>query len=150
MKFGEVLKGVRTQHKDSLRRLAEKTGIYFTYIDKIEKSEKPINVEILGKLLKEYPLQKKELIESYVKETIPDFVVEEIKSPVKNNSTKIDIKNSNIKELCDVLLEELEINEQKDILETMIERMEVLSFRKGTLEKEKIKFDKVRKRITEL
>ncbi len=59
MRFGKVLKKVRNEHKHSLRTLAEKTGIYFTYIDKIEKSEKPINNEILEKLVKEYPLDKK-------------------------------------------------------------------------------------------
>lgn len=47
MKFGEVLKKIRIQQGDSLRGLSGKTGIYFTYTDKIEKSEKPINVEIL-------------------------------------------------------------------------------------------------------
>lgn len=87
MKFGEVLKKIRIQQGDSLRGLAGKTGIYFTYIDKIEKSEKPINVEILEKVVKEYPLQKKELIKAYVEETIPKFVIDEIKNTIGKDTS---------------------------------------------------------------
>lgn len=47
------------------------------------------------------------------------------------------IKNSDIKELHNLLLEELEINEQKEILKMVTERLEILSFRKGTLGKDK-------------
>lgn len=63
--------------RDSLRALSGKTGIYFTYIDKIEKSEKPINIEILEKLVKN--IAQKRINKAYVNETIPDFVIEEIK-----------------------------------------------------------------------
>ncbi|MDU1912076.1 helix-turn-helix transcriptional regulator [Fusobacterium sp.] len=150
MKFGEVLKKVRTQQGDSLRGLSGKTGIYFTYIDKIEKTEKPINAEILEKLVKEYPLQKKELIKAYVEETIPEFVIDEIRNTTEGDTAVTIIKNNDIKELYNLLLEELEINEQKEILKMMIERVEILSFRKGTLEKDMEKLDKIKKRITKL
>lgn len=150
MKFGEVLKKVRTQQGDSLRGLSGKTGIYFTYIDKIEKMEKPINAEILEKLVKEYPLQKKELIKAYVEETIPEFVIDEIRNTTEGDTAVTIIKNNDIKELYNLLLEELEINEQKEILKMMIERVEILSFRKGTLEKDMEKLDKIKKRITKL
>lgn len=143
MRFGEVLKKIRTQQGDSLRALAGKTGIYFTYIDKVEKSEKPINNEILEKLVKEYPLQKKELIKAYANETIPDFVIEEIKSPyINNENIMIDLYN--------IFLEKLDINEQKDILRMMIERLEIFSFRKGTLGEDKNKLDKVKEKITKM
>ena len=150
MKFGEVLKKIRIQQGDSLRGLSGKTGIYFTYIDKIEKSEKPINVEILEKIVKEYPLQKKELIKAYVEETIPKFVIDEIKNTTESDIAVTVIKSSGIKELYSFLLEELEINEQKEILKMVTERLEILSFRKGTLEKDKEKLDKVKERINRL
>ncbi|MHD0316280.1 helix-turn-helix transcriptional regulator [Fusobacterium ulcerans] len=143
MRFGEVLKKIRTQQRDSLRALSGKTGIYFTYIDKIEKSEKPINIEILEKLVKEYPLQKKELIKAYVNETIPDFVIEEIKSPYINN------ENIMI-ELYNIFLEKLDIKEQKDILRMVIERLEILSFRKGTLEEDKNILDEIKEKIDKI
>ena len=143
MRFGEVLKKIRTQQRDSLRALSGKTGIYFTYIDKIEKSEKPINIEILEKLVKEYPLQKKELIKAYVNETIPDFVIEEIKSPYINN------ENIMI-ELYNIFLEKLDIKEQKDILRMIIERLEILSFRKGTLEEDKNILDEIKEKIDKI
>ena len=143
MRFGEVLKKIRTQQRDSLRALSGKTGIYFTYIDKIEKSEKPINIEILEKLVKEYPLQKKELIKAYVNETIPDFVIEEITSPYINN------ENIMI-ELYNIFLEKLDIKEQKDILRMVIERLEILSFRKGTLEEDKNILDEIKEKIDKI
>lgn len=143
MRFGEVLKKIRTQQRDSLRALSGKTGIYFTYIDKIEKSEKPINIEILEKLVKEYALQKKELIKAYVNETIPDFVIEEIKSPYINN------ENIMI-ELYNIFLEKLDIKEQKDILRMVIERLEILSFRKGTLEEDKNILDEIKEKIDKI
>lgn len=143
MRFGEVLKKIRTQQRDSLRALSGKTGIYFTYIDKIEKSEKPINIEILEKLVKEYPLQKKELIKAYVNETIPNFVIEEIKSPYINN------ENIMI-ELYNIFLEKLDIKEQKDILRMVIERLEILSFRKGTLEEDKNILDEIKEKIDKI
>ena len=143
MRFGEVLKKIRTQQRDSLRALSGKTGIYFTYIDKIEKSEKPINIEILEKLVKEYPLQKKELIKAYVNETIPDFVIEEIKSPYINN------ENIMI-ELYNIFLEKLDIKEQKDILRMVIERLEILSFRKGKLEEDKNILDEIKEKIDKI
>ena len=143
MRFGEVLKKIRTQQRDSLRALSGKTGIYFTYIDKIEKSEKPINIEILEKLVKEYPLQKKELIKAYVNETIPDFVIEEIKNPYINN------ENIMI-ELYNIFLEKLDIKEQKDILRMVIERLEILSCRKGTLEEDKNILDEIKEKIDKI
>jgi len=143
MRFGEVLKKIRTQQRDSLRALSGKTGIYFTYIDKIEKSEKPINIEILEKLVKEYPLQKKELIKAYVNETIPDFVIEEIKNPYINN------ENIMI-ELYNIFLEKLDIKEQKDILRMVIEKLEILSFRKGTLEEDKNILDEIKEKIDKI
>lgn len=60
------------------------------------------------------------------------------------------IKNRDIKELYSLLLEELEINEQKEILKMVVERLEILSFRKGTLEKDKEKLDKIKERIGKL
>ena len=37
MSFGKTLKRIRLKHKDSLRGLAKKIDLHFTFIDKVEK-----------------------------------------------------------------------------------------------------------------
>jgi len=36
MSFGKTLKRIRLKHKDSLRGLAKKIDLHFTFIDKVE------------------------------------------------------------------------------------------------------------------
>ncbi|MEE0140011.1 helix-turn-helix domain-containing protein [Fusobacterium ulcerans] len=151
MIFGKVLKEIRTKKGDSLRKLGEKTGVVFTYIDKIEKGEKPINSEILSKLIKEYPLNKKELVEAYTKEMVPDFVVEEIKKDEKADDFISLVKVSdNLEELYNMLFKGLELTEQKEILNTIVERLEVLSYKKGQLEENKDKIEKIKETLKKL
>lgn len=150
MRFGEILRKIRTHHNDSLRGLAEKTGIYFTYIAKIETGEKAITKEILEKLIEEYPLQKNELINAYAEELLPDFVLEKIKTPVKADTELLAIKNTEEKELYNMLFEGLEATEQKEILNTLLDKIEILHFKKGTLEKNKKKLEVIKKAINEI
>ena len=51
MSFGEVLKEIRLKHKDSLRGLAEKIELHFTFIDKIEKGTAPISKTFIEKIV---------------------------------------------------------------------------------------------------
>ncbi|HBJ80222.1 MULTISPECIES: helix-turn-helix domain-containing protein [Fusobacterium] len=150
MKFGEVLRKIRTEHGDSLRGLAEKTGVYFTYIAKIETGEKSVTKEILEKLIEEYPLQKNEFIESYIKELLPDFVLKEIKKQSVADTSLTAIKDVGEKELYNLLFKGLEVSEQKEILNTLLERLEVLHFKKGTLEKNKKKLEVIKKEIEKI
>ena len=76
-------------------------------------------------------------------ETIPDFVIEEIKNPYINN------ENIMI-ELYNIFLEKLDIKELKDILRMVIERLEILSFRKGTLEEDKNILDEIKEKIDKI
>jgi transcriptional regulator with XRE-family HTH domain len=151
MIFGKVLKEIRTKKGDSLRKLGEKTGVVFTYIDKIEKGEKPINSEILSKIIKEYPLNKKELVEAYTKEMVPDFVVEEIKKDKKADDFISLVKISDdLEELYNMLFKGLELTEQKEILNTIVERLELLSYKKGQLEENKDKIEKIKETLKKL
>lgn len=59
MSFGIVLKNVRKQNGDSLRGLADKINLAFTFIDKVEKGLNPPSENMITRLLKVYPLQKK-------------------------------------------------------------------------------------------
>ena len=60
-RFAEVLKNTRLINGDSLRSAGNKTGLVFTYIDKIEKNERPINKESFEKILKAYPENQKRI-----------------------------------------------------------------------------------------
>lgn len=72
MNFGKILKEIRLKNGDSLQRLAEKTEIVFTYIDKIEKGIRPINKDNLEKFIKVYPLYKKQFEKAYLDEIMPE------------------------------------------------------------------------------
>lgn len=72
MTFGKILKEIRLKNGDSLQRLAEKTEIVFTYIDKIEKGTRPINKDNLEKFIKVYPLYKKQFEKAYLDEIMPE------------------------------------------------------------------------------
>ena len=72
MTFGKILKEIRLKNGDSLQRLAEKTEIVFTYIDKIEKGTRPIKKDNLEKFIKVYPLYKKQFEKAYLDEIMPE------------------------------------------------------------------------------
>ena len=72
MTFGKILKEIRLKNGDSLQRLAEKTEIVFTYIDKIEKGTRPINKDNLEKFIKVYQLYKKQFEKAYLDEIMPE------------------------------------------------------------------------------
>lgn len=72
MNFGQALKEIRIKNGDSLRKLSEKTDIVFTYIDRLEKGTVPINKNLLEKIIKAYPLYKKQLEKAYLDEIMPE------------------------------------------------------------------------------
>ena len=72
MNFGQTLKEIRIKNGDSLRKLSEKTDIVFTYIDRLEKGTVPINKNLLEKIIKAYPLYKKQLEKAYLDEIMPE------------------------------------------------------------------------------
>lgn len=94
MKFGEILKIIRLEKKDSLRGLAGKMGLAFTYIDKVERGESP-SKNFFDRIVTSYPDYAEKLTEAYCAEVLPEKVFEIIKT--KNSLQKIDIKNKKIK-----------------------------------------------------
>lgn len=94
MKFGEILKTIRLEKKDSLRGLAGKMGLAFTYIDKVERGESP-SKNFFDRIVTSYPDYAEKLTEAYCAEVLPEKVFEIIKT--KNSLQKIDIKNKKIK-----------------------------------------------------
>ena len=61
MSFGKFLKEIRLKNKDSLRSLAEKMELHFTFIDKIEKGTAPISKTFIEKIVDIYPEEKSKL-----------------------------------------------------------------------------------------
>lgn len=141
MSFGEVLKEVRTKNGDSLRRLGEKTDIFFTRIDKIEKGVNNINKEILEKLLEVYPSinDKKKLLTAYINDLLPN----DTESILFNNSDTVEKFYLNF-------LKDLSIEERKNIYTLILEKIEFFSLKNGTYENKKSEIEKAKNIISGL
>lgn len=139
MSFGEVLKEVRTKNGDSLRRLGEKTDIFFTRIDKIEKGTNNINKEILEKLLEVYPNpnDKKKLLNAYIKDLLP------------SNTEKF-LSDDNVENFYFNFLKDLNIEERKNIYTLILEKVELFSLKNGTYENKKSEIEKAKNIISGL
>ena len=133
MSFGIVLKNVRKQNGDSLRGLADKINLAFTFIDKVEKGLNPPSENMITRLLKVYPLQKKILSKAYAENELPEDVLKELNF---GNITE-DFLDSILG-----LVKTLDTEEQKNILNTILERIEYMSFKSGN-------YDKVKEMINE-
>lgn len=81
MSFGKLLKEIRLANKDSLRSLAEKMEIHFTFIDKIEKETSPVSKTFIEKVVLVYPNEKTRLTKAYLKEILPQALQNE--EPIK-------------------------------------------------------------------
>lgn len=81
MSFGKLLKEIRLKNKDSLRSLAEKMELHFTFIDKIEKETAPISKTFIEKIITVYPEEKGKLTKAYLKEILPQTLQNE--EPIK-------------------------------------------------------------------
>lgn len=97
MTFGEILRKIRIEEKDSYKKLGEKTGITYSYFDKIERGISPINAKILEALINVYPNRKEELIKAYCDSTIPSFVMSSITSEITRSDERISLTKNKIK-----------------------------------------------------
>lgn len=140
MKFGEVLKEIRKENGDSLQRLSEKTGIVFTYIDKIEKNERPINKDNLEKLIKAYPLYEQKFTRAYLEEVLPEKVL-------KNLNLKIEKSFSNDMK---ILIDALDKESQKIAFLLIVERLEYTALKKGNYDKIKHILEEIKSKVENL
>ena len=141
MSFGIVLKNVRKQNGDSLRGLADKINLAFTFIDKVEKGLNPPSENMITRLLKVYPLQKKILSKAYAENELPEDVLKELNF---GNITE-DFLDSILG-----LVKTLNTEEQKNILNTILERIEYMSFKSGNYDKVKEMINEAKEKINEL
>lgn len=143
--FGEVLKKIRTEHGDSLRKLAEKTDINFTKINKIELGEIAIAEDTLTKFIEVYPLQRNELIEAFIKARLPEYIFRYLES--KKTFKEVDDKCQLI---YDVIFQELNPEEQKELLNNVYEKLIYFSVQKNKYKEKKEKLEEIKKAIDEL
>ena len=141
MSFGIVLKNVRKQNGDSLRGLADKINLAFTFIDKVEKGLNPPSENMITRLLKVYPLQKKILSKAYAENELPEDVLKELNF---GNITE-DFLDSILG-----LVKTFDTEEQKNILNTILERIEYMSFKSGNYDKVKEMINEAKEKINEL
>lgn len=144
-RFAEVLKNTRLNNGDSLRSAGEKTGLVFTYIDKIEKNERPINKDIFEKILRAYPENEKELMQAYIEEVMPESIITKI---LKNNDLLIE--EGTDRELIEYLLNVSSLENKKSALELILLQMEVEARKNGTYKENKEEFENLRKRIEKM
>lgn len=139
--FGEVLKEIRIKNGDSFRKLADKIDIVFSYIDKVEKGQRPINKEMFSRLLKVYPLDKKKLITAYTLEVFPESSI---------NDLRLLFASDDYEFIYKFLFENLTDEEKKILLKNMYDRLEVELFKKGTYEENKEKLELIKNKIANL
>ena len=137
MSFGETLKNIRKENGDSLRVIAEKLDIAFSYIDRIEKNTSPISKNMFEKILKIYPFNKEELMKAYMEDTLPEEILEKI--GLKIEDTLFD----NMKDLINLLDKE----NQKLAFLYIIERLEYTSLKNGSYDKVKNLLNKFKERV---
>lgn len=91
MSFGKLLKEIRLKNKDSLRSLAEKMELHFTFIDKIEKETAPISKTFIEKIIMVYPEEKAKLTREYLKEILPQTLQNEEPIKIVNNENILNL-----------------------------------------------------------
>ena len=102
MSFGKTLKRIRLKHKDSLRGLAKKIDLHFTFIDKVEKGTAPISKNFIENVIAVYPDEREILKKEYLKETLPNVFQKEDAIKIVSNSEILNLPIT----IC-LLLEEI-------------------------------------------
>jgi len=107
----------------------------------VEKGMNPPSETMIEGLLKVYPLDKKNLSKAYSEEKLPDNVLKELEF---DNITE-DFLDSILG-----LVKTLDVDEQKNILNLILEKIEYMSFKSGNYDEAKGMIDEAKKKINEL
>ena len=136
MNFGKTLKEIRLKNNYSLRGLADKIGISFSYLNKIERGETPINKNVFEKIISFFPLEKDLFIKSYINEFLP---------------TNINLDDFvNAEEIYFKFLKSLDLEERKNIYSVILEKVELISLKNGSYEDKKEEIEKAKNLISQL
>lgn len=138
MKFGELLKKIRTEKNLSLRKLGEETDINFSFIDKVEKGLAPASENFLEKIIDYFSAEKKELVDSYIQTYISDTILEALEKKVESTS------------VFEMFFKKLNVEDRKEVLKNIVDKLEFQSYKKGTIEEDKQELELIRKEIDKL
>lgn len=138
MKFGELLKKIRTEKNLSLRKLGEETDINFSFIDKVEKGLAPASENFLEKIIDYFSAEKKELVDSYIQTYISDTILEALEKKVESTS------------VFEIFFKKLNVEDRKEVLKNIVDKLEFQSYKKGTIEEDKQELELIRKEIDKL
>lgn len=140
MSFGEVLKKIRKEKNDTVRSLAEKAGISYSFIGRVEKDSAPVSRNFVDKIMKVYIDKEEELLKAYMETKIPESISEKNKILAENNDEN----------LIRQLLSEATPEDRKAVLELLVLQREVEARKNGTYEKRKKELDAIKKEIEKL
>lgn len=140
--IGGALKKIRIENHETLQSLAGKLGVSINYISMIERGKQPPSQRFLDsfiELFKESNLI--ELREEILKTEISEKQIKDLKESKDNEYYK---------KIADMLFSDLDTQTKKDILNFMLVQKENETFKKGTYNKNKKEFEKIKKLINEL
>lgn len=128
MSFGKILEEIRKEKGDSFRKLAEKIGFSYSYIQQIEGGSRPASLDFLQKITEIYVDKKDELELAYCEEKLPKSIYEKIKSNEKIDEVINTIsKGDSFNTLYSELFSKLDTEGQKQVMELIVGRLEKLS-----------------------
>lgn len=150
MSFGKILEEIRKEKGDSFRKLAEKIGFSYSYIQQIEGGSRPASLDFLQKITEIYADKKDELELAYCEEKLPKSIYEKIKSNEKLDSVIEKISEGNsFEKLYPALFKELDTEGQKQVMELIVGRLEKLS-NEGKYKKDEKLLREMKKIIKEI
>ena len=91
MSFGKTLKRIRLKHKDSLRGLAKKIDLHFTFIDKVEKGTAPISKNFIENVIAVYPDER-----GYMNMDSPDYYMPILRGNFSKRSFFVEITGNSM------------------------------------------------------
>lgn len=138
MKFGELLNKLRVEKGMSLRELAEKTDISFSFISKVETGLVPASENFLEKIIEYFPQYKNELVDAYIQTYVSDIVIENLQKKVEKNL------------VFEMFFKKLSVEDRKELLKNIVDKLEYQSYKRGTIEEDKEELEIIRKEIEKL
>ena len=145
MNFGEVLKKIRKEKKDTVRSLAEKAGISYSFIGRVEKNSAPVSSNFVEKIAKVYKDKENELFNAYIKTKMPDTMTDKL-----NKNSKFVLDSGNDEVLAKFLYSESSPQFRKYILQLLVAQRELEAKNNGTYEKRKEEIEAIKKEIEKL
>lgn len=145
MNFGEVLKKIRKEKKDTVRSLAGKAGISYSFIGRVEKNSAPVSSNFVEKIAAVYKDREDELLNAYMLTKLPNTMTDKL-----NKNSKFLLENGNDEILANILYSESSPQFRKYILQLLVAQRELEAKNNGTYEERKQELEVIKKEIEKL